>query len=331
MNAPADLARYGAPTRIIVIGGSAGSLAALRTILPALPADLAAPVCIAVHIGRYPGRHSSLELVSALPLAFAADGEALRAGRVYLAPPDHHLLVTPRALTLSRGPRENFVRPAIDPLFRSAAQAFGAGVIGVVLSGRLNDGTAGLYELKQHGGTTIVQDPADADEPQMPASALAHVEIDHRVRADAIAPLLAALAAAPFHVVAPSTRATDASADASAVEHGTAQPFALICPECGGALRRREIGLLAAFECHIGHRVTAEVLAAAQLAELERHGETMRRLLNERAQLARSLGAQARAADDDASVRHWEDTAREAIERRGALDAALHGPTTADD
>jgi hypothetical protein len=158
--------------RLVVIGASAGGVGALRQLASALPADLPASVLIVLHVGA----HESIlpQLIAAdcaLPVSHAVDGEALRAGTIRIAPPDRHLMVADGRLRLTRGPKENFARPAIDPLFRSAALDFGPKVIGVILTGMLDDGTAGLQAVKAGGGIAIVQDPADAHEPSMPASA----------------------------------------------------------------------------------------------------------------------------------------------------------------
>src|SRR5918994_2012210 len=131
--------------------------------------------------------------VGPLPADWAADGNRLQPGRIYVAPPDHHLLVTPGHVRLSRGPRENRTRPAVDPLFRSAAEVYGPAVIGVILSGMLGDGTAGFSVIKSHGGTTVVQDPKDAQYPSMPLTALANVPVDSRLPADAMADFLTRL------------------------------------------------------------------------------------------------------------------------------------------
>jgi two-component system chemotaxis response regulator CheB len=145
-----------------------------------LPAHIPAAFLTALHVGPHPSELPHiLNRRSCLEAHHARHGEVIRAGEIYVAPPDHHLLVRRNHLALSRGPRVNWARPAIDPLFRSAASAYSSGVIGVLLTGRLNDGTAGLYEIKRRGGITIVQDPSDALCPAMPSSALKHVEVDH--------------------------------------------------------------------------------------------------------------------------------------------------------
>ena len=166
---------------IVVVGGSAGALEALKALLPALPGDLPAAVFVVVHIGA--SAHSVLpEILSRagpLPAETAKDGARFESGCVYVAPPDHHLLLDRGRIALRRGPRENLARPAIDPLFRSAAAEFGSRVIGVLLSGMLYDGASGLRAIKRCGGVAVVQ--ADASYPEMPRHALQATEVDHRV------------------------------------------------------------------------------------------------------------------------------------------------------
>jgi two-component system chemotaxis response regulator CheB len=165
---------------IVVIGASYGGVEAMQKLFANLPSTIPAAIFSVLHVGPHPSQFPDLlNGCSALPAHHARYGESIRASNIYVAPPDHHLLVRRGHVALSRGPRVNWARPAIDPLFRSAAKSYGAGVVGIVLTGRLNDGTAGLYEVKRHGGITIVQDPSDALCPAMPASALKHVGVDH--------------------------------------------------------------------------------------------------------------------------------------------------------
>src|SRR6266446_3757140 len=169
--------------RIVVIGTSAGGIDALRVLVAGLPAEFNAPICVVLHTSPdSPGvLHEILNRVTPLEAVNAKNEEQLKPGRIYVAPPDWHLLVEPGRVCITKGPKENRFRPAIDPLFRSAAQVFGPGAIGVVLTGNLDDGTAGLAAIKQLGGTAIVQDPADAMFPSMPQSALHHVKVDYSV------------------------------------------------------------------------------------------------------------------------------------------------------
>lgn len=167
---------------IVVIGASAGGVHALRYIASRLDPRVPAIWCMAIHIDAHGSTLPALlEATGPLPASHALDGEELRQGHIFVAPPDLHLLVQPNRLILSHGPRVNWTRPAIDPLFESAAAAYGPKVLAAVLTGELNDGTAGLMEVKRRGGTAVVQDPRDARWPGMPTSALAHVEVDHCV------------------------------------------------------------------------------------------------------------------------------------------------------
>ena len=188
---------------LIVIGASAGGVEAISKLVAGLPANLSAAVCVVVHLRPYSESHLArvLERAGPLPVVAAKQDMPLRQGTIYVAVPDMHLLVHRNGgeptLRLVRGPRENRSRPAVDPLFRSAALAFGPRVIGVVLSGALDDGTAGLWTVKDRGGLAVVQDPDDAAVPSMPASALAEVEVDHVAPADTLGPLLGRLAREP--------------------------------------------------------------------------------------------------------------------------------------
>ncbi|OBV41387.1 chemotaxis protein CheB [Janthinobacterium psychrotolerans] len=183
---------------LIAIGASAGGMEALSTIFAALPADFPAAILVVTHVGaRKSLLPALLAKTSALPVRHAQDREPIRPGRILLAPPDLHMLVSITAgqpmVELTRGPRENHTRPAIDPLFRSAAAALGPQVVGVILSGYLDDGTAGLQAIKACGGMALVQEPEDAVAPSMPDSALRNVAVDRRLPAAGIAPALLAL------------------------------------------------------------------------------------------------------------------------------------------
>jgi two-component system chemotaxis response regulator CheB len=205
---PADFA-------IVVVGASYGGVEAMEKLFAELPGQIPAAFLAVLHVGPYPSQLPSiLNHCSSLHAHSAKHGELIRPGEIYVAPPDHHLLVRRNHLTLSRGPRVNWSRPAIDPLFASAAKTYGSRVIGVVLTGRLDDGTAGLYEVKRHGGITVVQDPSDAISPSMPSSALKHVTVDHCVVLAKMPRILAQLC---NHVAARSQEVSRAT--------GTGGPF----------------------------------------------------------------------------------------------------------
>jgi two-component system, chemotaxis family, protein-glutamate methylesterase/glutaminase len=256
---------------IIVVGASAGGIEALRMLVGALPKELPASVFVVLHMSpEAPSMLADiLNRFGRLPAANAEDGERIRRGRIYVAPPDRHLLVEPGVVRTTHGPKENRFRPAVDPLFRSAAQTYGPRVIGVILTGYLDDGTAGLWTVKQLGGTTVVQDPNDAIVPFMPQNALAHVKVDYCLPLEQIAPLLVRLtteAAAeegayqvPKEVEIEVNIAKEQKAiDAGVLELG--EPSNYACPECHGVLLQMKEGTLFRFRCHTGHAYSLESL-----------------------------------------------------------------------
>ncbi|MFN3313509.1 MAG: chemotaxis protein CheB [Hyphomonas sp.] len=320
------------PLRIVVIGASEGGIAALRALVAGLPADLPAAVLVVLHIGANNSALASiLDRSGPLPAVDPADGETILAGRIYVAPADHHMIVEDGAIRLTKGPRENFARPSIDPLFRSAAEAYGASVIGVILTGGLNDGTAGLYEIKRRGGTAIVQDPDEAANPGMPGSAMRHVAIDHCAPV-AMIPRLIAQAVADLGAPAelsPQTPSEGLEQEMTA-EFTEDRPVAITCPDCGGALRQSQLGTLKQFRCHIGHIYTAEVMIHGQFIAMQQSVEAALRSMNERAELCRQMAEQ--AGQDSASAAEWRqagDEARDQTDRlRDVLDHVWIQPAT---
>ncbi len=274
------------PRTIIVIGASAGGVEALRGLVAKLPAELDAAVFVSLHIGAH---RSDLPWLLAraglLPATHPTDCEPILSGRIYVGPPDNHMLIEQGQIRLTKGPRENWARPAIDPLFRSAAQAYGVDVIGVILSGGLNDGSAGLFAIKANGGTTIVQDPVDASNASMPQSALAHVEVDFVLPAGEIGQRLAALVATRHSRMEDEEGSTQPtlSEEEMDAQFTLKTPAAITCPDCGGALRRTQLGSILQFGCHIGHTYTIEVMLEAQFLAVERFVEQAMRSLSERA------------------------------------------------
>lgn len=259
---------------IIVIGTSTGGIDALKELVAALPRDLKATIFITLHVAPYSLGilPEILERAGELPAANAQDWEKIEPGRIYVAPPDHHLLVEPSGhVRVTRGPRENRFRPAIDPLFRSAAHAYGPRVVGVILTGWLDDGTAGLYAVKERGGTAIVQHPDDAFAPAMPLSAIKHVEVDHIIRLKEIAPLLVKLADAPageegeYPVSEKMETEVKIAREDNALESGVMQlgePSVYACPECHGVLLQLQEGNSVRFRCHTGHAYSVDALLA---------------------------------------------------------------------
>lgn len=258
---------------IIVIGTSAGGVEALRQLMGALPSDLQASIFVVLHTSPdSPGLLASiLDRHGSLPAVTAQDRERIRPGRVYVSPPDRHLLVEPGVVRVTRGPKENRFRPAIDPLFRSAAQTYGPRVIGVILTGYLDDGTAGLWTVKKLGGTAVVQDPADAIVPFMPLNAVTHVKVDYCLPLQEIAPLLVRLTteAAEDKGVYPVPKDVEIEVNIAkeqkAIDAGVlrlGEPSNYACPECHGVLLQMKEGTLFRFRCHTGHAYSLESLLA---------------------------------------------------------------------
>jgi two-component system chemotaxis response regulator CheB len=300
---------------VIAIGGSAGSLGAMFASVAGLPPDFAGNVFVVSHIGSHRSHLPELlSRIGPLPARHAEDCEPIRSGIIYVAPPDRHMLVYPGAIRLSRGPRQHFTRPAIDPLFRSVARSFGPRVVGVVLSGAGNDGAVGLREIQQAGGLTVIQHPAAALYPDMPRNAAGAVRPDHIAKLDELAPLLVRLAAGKVEI--PARRAVE---EGSAMSEQFERPVALTCPECGGAMRRTGDGPTAEFRCHTGHYFGAGEVAEGQRSALEEALVVAVRVLNERVELCRQMRESARSAGRDMGVAYWERLKQEADEQLEVL------------
>jgi two-component system chemotaxis response regulator CheB len=305
---------------IVVVGASAGGVEALTRLVAKLPADLPAVLFIVLHIP--PSATSVLPSIlsrrGALPAHHATDEQPFEVGNIYVAPPDHHMLVDDQRIRVVRGPHENGHRPAVDPLFRSAAQRFGPRVTGVILSGALDDGTAGLLAVKNRGGATLVQDPDDALYPSMPESAIRHVDPDAVEPIARLAELIALLATT---TPMPGAEAPVAIHDELTDLEPDPQPgmrSAFACPDCGGALWETDEGGLLRFRCRIGHEFTVNGLGVQQARALEAVLWSAHRALAERAAMSRRMakrmeqsgrrrsaaryGGQAEEADKQAAV-----------------------------
>ncbi|MBV9990333.1 MAG: chemotaxis protein CheB [Alphaproteobacteria bacterium] len=303
--------------KIIAIGASQGGVQVLQKIAAGLPSDLSVPVLVVLHVGAEPSQLPSiLSDAGPLPAAHAKNGEIAQPGRIYVAPPDHHLLVADGRLHLSHGPRENFVRPAIDPLFRTVAEYYDGDAIGVVLTGRLNDGTSGLFEIKRRGGIAIVQNPMTAEAPPMPKSAMDNVAVDFCLPVDAIAEQLVRLTREKTPKPSHETRGAPVMREE---KPPLATPVAQTCPECGGAMMQENLGNLTRFRCHIGHIMTAEILAAGQLDALENSTASVLRFLNERSHLCRHMADKHFANGNRAAGEMWQRAAEEATVREEAV------------
>jgi two-component system, chemotaxis family, protein-glutamate methylesterase/glutaminase len=282
--------------RIFVIGASAGGVDALRRLAATLPAEFHAPILVVLHVGNRPSiLPKILSSAGPLPAEHAVDGEEMAAGRIYVAPPDHHMFIERHAIRLNRGAKEHHSRPAIDPLFRSAAIAHGSSVVGVVLTGRLDDGTAGLQAVKACNGIAIVQDPDEAHEPSMPMSALRYVKVDHCAPLASMAGIFHELLSRPTPqpVAKPSALLHEFDASLSRgdpMEHLEAigRPSTFACPDCNGTLWEIS-GVPPRYRCHVGHAFTLRSLEDMQSSTCEDALWTGLRSLQEREKLLQKL------------------------------------------
>jgi two-component system, chemotaxis family, protein-glutamate methylesterase/glutaminase len=334
------------PHTVVVIGASAGGVETLVRVVKDLPADLAATVCIVLHIA--PGSPSALPSIlqraGVMPCRSAIDGEEMRDGEILVAPPDHHLVVSDGHVLLTLGPRENGHRPAVDPLFRSAATAQDGKVVGVILSGTRDDGTAGLAMIKAHGGMAIVQDPAEALYPGMPASALAHVDVDAVVPSSQIAETIVRVVNGDLDPVgSPGTSPPPGGNPGPTQQHGkgetveqrteagtalTGQAVTTTCPECGGVLQEyREAGVTQ-WRCRVGHRYSPESLADAQGEGVEAALWAAIRALDDREALLRRMAEQLETTGNPRSASSFRRRAREAAQQSRAVRSVL-GETAA--
>ena len=258
---------------IIVVGASAGGITALKDLLSSIPQDFEASIFVVLHVspsspGFLPVILSKAGLLHAI---HPADGELIKRGLIYVAPPDHHLLLDGNRVLVKKGPKENNFRPSIDALFRSAAYVYGPRVIGIVLSGLLNDGTSGLWSIKRMGGLSIIQEPTDADYPSMPLNVQDYVAVDYSIRASDMGPLLKKLTTertSKKPKISKEERAflkmeviiskQDNAFEMGIMNEGDLTPFT--CPECHGVLVRLIEGRFIRFRCHTGHAYTASAL-----------------------------------------------------------------------
>ncbi|MEZ2354847.1 chemotaxis protein CheB [Caballeronia sp. RCC_10] len=325
---------------IVVIAASTGGLDVLRTIVSGLPADFPASIFVVMHIGTWPSRLPQiLAADSRLPVVHASDGEAIAAVTVYIAPPDRHMLLGDARIVLSTAPKENFTRPAADPLFRSAAVNFGDRAIGVVLSGKLDDGAAGLKAVHACGGYTIIQDPSTCVAPEMPQAAL------KAVPPDVVAPIEDIGPAIVKALTGSSSRGFDmnererAALELKIAQTGRSSPSdlarlghrtSMTCPDCGGVLWRIGEGYPLRYRCHTGHAFSAMSLEQQQRAGAEdalwsvvRRLEEKLLLVQEQLSLAESAGSEdARAIRAEIAPL---ETAIEAV-RRLAIQSPASSP-----
>jgi two-component system, chemotaxis family, protein-glutamate methylesterase/glutaminase len=303
---------------IVVAGSSAGGMNAFKQLIGQLPADFPAPLLLVQHISADASGNSLLDALNKagkLKCMHAAQGLHVKAGHVYLAPSDHHIMIDKSGcLLVTKGAQENRSRPAIDPLFRSAAVAFGNKITGILLTGYLDDGTAGLIAIQRCGGTCIVQDPKDAEYPDMPNNALNQLKVDYCVPIAEMGALLAKLVARKPHRQKPIPE--DITKEAKIAERvlsdlasvnslGEQVPFN--CPGCGGVLWKIDKGPSLRYRCHTGHSYTAPILLAEQTKKIEETLWTALRMFEERRNLLTTVakertGASSRLASERAQL-----------------------------
>jgi len=325
---------------IVVIGASAGGIEALGEVAANLPSDFQGSICLVQHLAA--STNSQFDRVlkrrMSLPVEIAVDRNRIQPGTFYVAPPDQHLLIDGEQMFLSRGPRENRVRPAVDPLFRSAALARGERAVGVILSGSLDDGTSGLLSIQKAGGVTIVQEPSTALAPDMPQSALDSVDVDHCLPPDEIGSLLGRLTSESVEASSkfkPDEQETawlkqevgilmkERSDIATASGLGDLVPAS--CPECGGPLWEVKDDVKR-FRCHTGHAYTARHLAAGLKEAEEQALWVALRVMEERVRMLRRLSSSDIAKGKNRSAGSFTQRAEEAQEHVDRLRDLLSDP-----
>jgi two-component system chemotaxis response regulator CheB len=322
--------------RIVVVGASAGGVEGLMALARSLPADLPAAVFMVLHI---PAHATSvlpqlLNRQQRLTASHAVDGEVLRHGHIYVAPADHHLLVHGDRVRLGRGPNENGHRPAIDPLFRSVAHWHGPRVVGVVLSGSLDDGTAGLLAIKMAGGITVVQEPADALYPSMPQSALDNVDIDHVAPLANMGDLITKLVHEPVSIESPAAtpRLQAVYQEAFLAEEGPSAvselvnrgaPSVFACPDCHGVLWEVSEGDLVRYRCRVGHAYLPQSLSAAMAGRVEEALWLALRALRESSALSLRMAERAARRNMASLASAYETRKRDADTRAKVLEEVL--------
>lgn len=325
---------------IIVVGASAGGVESLKAVMRRLPEDLPAAILVVLHMP--PGAKTFLPRIlqraGPLPAVQATDGQAIERGRIYVATPDAHMLVMREGIRLVFGPRVNGARPAVDPLFRSAARAYGSRVTGAILSGSLDDGTAGLAAIKERGGTTVVLDPHDALYPGMARSAIDSMAVDHVAPLEEIGPLLDRLSRGPAPERADEP--VEGSIDSTELDpllqghrtRGVTTDFS--CPECSGTLYETETGGVTSFQCHVGHAFSPESLVDAQSSALEAALWTALRTLEESALMAHRMVHRMSDRGSEQAVARFRRKEKEMLARaavvRGALLDRDPGPRPAE-
>jgi two-component system chemotaxis response regulator CheB len=313
---------------IIVIGASAGGVYALKELTASLPGDLAASIFVVLHVSPHSPSLLPDILSHAGPIKaiHPQDGQLFQPGHIYVAPPDHHMLIEYDQIIVKKGPKENRFRPSIDALFRSAAYTYGPRVIGVVLTGMLNDGASGMWSVKRLGGIGIVQEPEDAMYSSMPDSVLEYVDADHVVPVKQIGTILEKLIAETviekpeldpeedrLMGVEINIAAQDSAFEQGIIELGELTP--LTCPECTGALISIKEGKLIRYRCHTGHAFTASTLLAETTKTVEDSFWKAARSLEEAVILLEQSGKQFAEGGNSEAAEQFFEKAQQARER----------------
>lgn len=318
---------------IIAVGASAGGIRALRTLLQDLPPDLPAAMLVTVHLNPSANEDAVARAIQGsalLPVAVAREGDEVVSGRVFLAPPDRHLIVDGSRLLVRRGPMENSSRPAIDPMLRSVACSFRGRAIGVLLTGYLDDGVSGLIAVKRCGGLVVVQDPEDAEYPDMPRHAVERAAPDHITRLNGLPRLLCEAIARSAGPMVPAPR--DLALEVQiAARHGcgmgpggeTGELSALTCPECHGSMREIRDGGSVRYRCHTGHAYSLESLAHSQDHEVERALVSALRALEERARMLQRMSRDTMSGGRDRIAARFAGQAREYDEQAALIRKTL--------
>jgi two-component system chemotaxis response regulator CheB len=311
-------------SHVVVIGASAGGIEALSAMLGSIAAPLPVPVLVVVHVPAGGGGHLAeiLTRSSIMPVTAAVDGAPLTAGEVQVAVGDRHLEIDARSIHLTTGPRANGHRPSVDRLFQSAAALHGAGVIAVVLSGMLNDGTAGAHAVRRAGGIVIAQDPGEAAYASMPRSVIDYVGADHVARAAEIGPLLEQLIALGQADAAQQTEPGVQQADTEIDRH---VPSQWPCPDCGGVLWTIDDAQVHELRCRVGHTWWPDELLELQRAAVEGALWSALRTLEDRAALAQRLADRSAAEGRPIGARHFEESAVESRRQAALIRALIEG------
>lgn len=317
---------------IIVIGASAGGVNALIDFVKSLPQNLDASIFVVLHL--HPSTPSNLPAILTNFGPFTAihpeDGERIKTQRIYIAPPDHHLLVEHDRVLVRKGPKENRFRPSIDVLFRSAAYNYGARVVGIVLSGMLNDGTSGMWSIKHMGGLCIIQDPAEALYESMPVNVLKEVDVDYSIPVTEMGPLLKELLnenVPKMNDITPQgmelmkmevvIAANDNAFELGILHQGELTAFT--CPECHGALISLKEGTTVRFRCHTGHAFSASTLLAGITESVEEQVWSAMRTYEEAVMLLDEIAQRFRTAGNESAAKEFSKKAEESRKRSKIL------------